>query len=47
MKAEGLSFPDAVRYLADRAGMQVPEQGEEERRAAIQQRRQRTQSGIR
>ena len=34
MKAEGLSFPDAVRYLADRAGMQVPEQGEEERRAA-------------
>ena len=31
MKAEGLSFPDAVRYLADRAGMQVPEQGEEER----------------
>ena len=34
MKAEGLSFPDAVRYLADRAGMQVPEQGEAERRAA-------------
>ena len=34
MKAEGLSFPDAVHYLADRAGMQVPEQGEEERRAA-------------
>ena len=34
MKAEGLSFPDAVRYLADRAGIQVPEQGEEERRAA-------------
>ena len=34
MKAEGLSFPDAVRYLADRAGMQVPEQGEAARRAA-------------
>ena len=34
MKAEGLSFPNAVRYLADRAGMQVPEQGEAERRAA-------------
>lgn len=34
MKAEGLSFPDAVRYLADRAGMQLPEQGEAERRAA-------------
>ena len=34
MKAEGLSFPDAVRYLADRAGMQIPEQGEAERKAA-------------
>ena len=34
MKAEGLEFPDAVRYLADRAGMQVPEQGEADRQAA-------------
>ena len=34
MKAEGLEFPDAVRFLADRAGMQVPEQGEAERKAA-------------
>ena len=28
MKAEGLEFPDAVRFLAARAGMEVPEQGE-------------------
>ena len=34
MKAEGLTFPDAVRYLAERAGMQIPEQGEAERKAA-------------
>lgn len=34
MKAEGLEFPDAVRYLAARAGMQVPEQGEADRKAA-------------
>ena len=34
MKAEGLEFPDAVRYLAARAGMQVPEQGEADRQAA-------------
>ncbi len=34
MKAEGLEFPDAVRFLAARAGMQVPEQGEADRQAA-------------
>lgn len=34
MKAEGLEFPDAVRFLADKAGMQVPEQNEAERHAA-------------
>lgn len=34
MKAEGLEFPDAVRYLAARAGMEVPEQGEADRKAA-------------
>lgn len=34
MKAEGLEFPDAVRYLAARAGLQVPEQGEADRQAA-------------
>ena len=34
MKAEGLEFPDAVRFLAARAGMQVPEQGEADRKAA-------------
>ena len=34
MKAEGLEFPDAVRFLAARAGMEVPEQGEADRRAA-------------
>ena len=34
MKAEGLEFPDAVRFLADKAGMQVPEQNETDRKAA-------------
>lgn len=34
MKAEGLEFPDAVRFLADRAGMQVPEQNAADRAAA-------------
>lgn len=34
MKAEGLEFPDAVRYLAARAGMQVPEQDATDRQAA-------------
>lgn len=34
MKAEGLEFPDAVHFLADKAGMQVPEQGEADRKAA-------------
>ena len=34
MKAEGLEFPDAVRFLAARAGIQVPEQGEADRQAA-------------
>ena len=34
MKAVGRTFPDAVRYLAERAGMQIPEQGEAERKAA-------------
>ncbi|MDY3617841.1 DNA primase [Agathobaculum sp.] len=39
MKAEGLEFPDAVRYLADKAGMQVPEQGVADQRAARQRER--------
>lgn len=30
MEIENLSFPDAVRFLARRAGMEVPEDGEEE-----------------
>lgn len=34
MKTEGLEFPDAVRYLAEKSGMQLPEEGEEERKAA-------------
>lgn len=29
MEKEGLSFPDAVRFLAQRAGMEVPETGED------------------
>lgn len=34
MKAEGLEFPDAVRFLAAHCGIEVPEQGEDERKAA-------------
>ena len=30
MRAENLSFPDAVRFLAEKAGLSVPEDGEEE-----------------
>jgi len=32
MEVENLSFPDAVEFLARRAGMQVPEDGDRERR---------------
>jgi DNA primase catalytic core len=38
MEAENLSFPDAVRFLAKRAGMQVPETGES---GAYRQRREK------
>ena len=38
MKAEGLTFPDAVRYLAERAGMQIPEQGEARAQSGAPQR---------
>lgn len=34
MRAEGLEFPDAVHFLADKAGIAVPEQGEADRAAA-------------
>ena len=37
MEIENLSFPDAVRFLADQAGMTVPEEGED--RAFTMQRR--------
>lgn len=33
-KAEGLEFPDAVRWLADRAGMQMPDDSAADRAAA-------------
>ena len=33
MEIENLSFPDAVRFLANRAGMEVPEDGSEEHRS--------------
>ena len=33
MEIENLSFPDAVRFLARRAGMEVPEDGSEEHRS--------------
>ena len=34
MKAEGLGFVDAVRFLADRAGVELPAQSEAEQRAS-------------
>ncbi len=34
MKAEGLEFPDAVRFLADRVGMRVPENSKEDLEAS-------------
>lgn len=34
MEEENLSFPDAVRFLAKRAGMEVPEEDGDRRRAA-------------
>lgn len=39
MKAEGLTFPDAVHFLAARAGIPVPAQGEADRQAARQRER--------
>ncbi len=38
MRAEGLEFPDAVRFLADQAGMQVPEDRTDPRAARRRER---------
>lgn len=43
MKLEGLSFPEAVRALADRAGVVVEETGSDDEQRAMQERRRRRQ----